>query len=224
MITVGHWNILANWLCTEDSFPKASSKALENERRNQLQRKIIAEKEFDFLCLCEVDTFPSLNKFMKTQGYQGIYQQKQGEDSHDGSAIFYQSKYDLVEKQVVKYGGSQIGLVALFEMKTGIYNDCDKKILVATTHLKAKPGYEELRLEQLNQLLKVVDQYDVDFNDVPDSLIHQRMLDAAYNNSHVYEDGSYTTYKIRERAVCRVIDYIWKSPSNIQCSKSATPK
>eukprot|EP01121_Diplochlamys_sp_Union-15-3_P014260 TRINITY_DN4520_c0_g1_i1.p1 TRINITY_DN4520_c0_g1~~TRINITY_DN4520_c0_g1_i1.p1 ORF type:complete len:173 (-),score=17.92 TRINITY_DN4520_c0_g1_i1:18-476(-) len=111
-------------------------------------------------------------------------------------------------------------------------------ICVATTHLKAKVGFEKTRLEQGQYLLNEITKFNSskfpliicgDFNDIPESPVcllfaqnapievdgktysHHLPLKSIHSSAPSY----YTTYKKREVEVCRTIDYIWYSSDSL---------
>jgi len=112
---------------------------------------------------------------------------------------------------------STVALVALLAVD-GV------EFCLATTHLKAKPGFEERRARQAAELLEIVGEVAAerpvvlagDFNDIPDSpaceLIrsHRLGLRSAYLDA-LGREPDWTTWKIRaaEGEVRRTIDYIW---------------
>jgi len=99
-----------------------------------------------------------------------------------------------------------------------------KGIIVATTHLKARVGFEELRLQQGHALLQRIHEFvqsddqakewpvviTGDFNDVPGSPVFQLFADGAYSNKDepapsveqpfklqsAYPLDIFTTYKV----------------------------
>jgi endonuclease/exonuclease/phosphatase family metal-dependent hydrolase len=91
---------------------------------------------------------------------------------------------------------------------------------VATTHLKAKPVNEPIRLLQSEQVAKAADKFPGmeviltgDFNDTPESQslanIYAR-FDSVYKNALGGAEPEHTTHKFRpkEGMVTRCIDYI----------------
>ena len=97
--------------------------------------------------------------------------------------------------------------------KTGI------EFNVVTTHLKAKKGFEQMRANQAAQLVEKLKQWNLsatiitgDFNDTPDSLAIQNMLDGTGVQSAAGEqEPEFTTHKYRESTgmQTRTIDYVF---------------
>jgi len=114
-------------------------------------------------------------------------------------------------------------------------------ISVSVTHLKAKQGFEDLRLSQGAILLQNIENYlkpnetlpvivAGDFNDNPNSFVYNLFSTGKAKSSHqkefhspyqlkssykTYDDKGiepYTTYKKREVEIVLTIDYIWYSP------------
>lgn len=114
-----------------------------------------------------------------------------------------------------------------------------RRVVVATSHLKAKPEFEQLRHLQVTELLEAVDYFNAanapvilagDFNAEPDSVTIQTVLNSGYHSVYPlpnswYESNTitsgrkppveFTTFKYRELAngqhklFARVIDYIF---------------
>ena len=107
----------------------------------------------------------------------------------------------------------------------------NKEICVSTTHLKAKRGWEKLRHQQGAWLLKYLkDQIGTlplivcgDFNADPEEPVYREFHDSDLNFGSAYgimdtdkQEPSYTTWKIREKEVCRTIDYIWYTKESLR--------
>jgi len=161
--------------------------------------------------------------------------------------LFYNTtKFTLAKHEIVKYGSSssQCGIIALFKSKQNTDLEKSQDICIAMTHLKAKEGFEEARLEQGCILLEKVNQFidsssqipiiiAGDFNDIPSSkvcqlfqcgkattsngtcVVHTFQLDNAYRSYDSSGVEPYTTYKKRETEVVRCIDYIWFSTNSL---------
>ena len=104
--------------------------------------------------------------------------------------------------------------------------DTKTTFVVAATHLKAKPSFEEDRKEETLVLLDEIGSFSQhklpcfvlgDFNDIPDSLCYNAMIKAGYFSAYtLYENKiePFTTSKIRETLTHRTIDYIFFLNSN----------
>jgi len=132
---------------------------------------------------------------------------------------------------------SQIVMYSTFKSLTWPFNN----VTIASTHLKAKPGFEDIRVSQVQKLLKNIPSgfFPVhshgpshhviitgDFNDTPDSMAVEtirlapglEMMDARDQYEDVLAADYYTTYKKRETVVKRVIDYIFFSSLRLTCT------
>jgi len=131
---------------------------------------------------------------------------------------------------------SQIVMYSTFKSLTWPFNN----VTIASTHLKAKPGFEDIRVSQVQRLLKHLpsglfgDMFGPDhraiitgdFNDTPDSMAVEtirlapglEMMDARDQYEDVLGADYYTTYKKRETVVKRVIDYIFFSSLRLTCT------
>lgn len=127
---------------------------------------------------------------------------------------------------------SQVAIFGVF-----LHKPTQVRVLFVTTHLKAKPGFEERRAKQgaiiLTRAEELSTSFNVesiiiagDFNDTPDSPVATLFLSSGNRNpcgpfSSAYSsypsatsygshlDAPYTTFKKRETEVCRTIDFIW---------------
>lgn len=227
ILNIVTWNTLADRFCGKDqNFTKLSSQdVLDWKKRKNLITSTLLEMNADIVCLQEVDKFDELNVVMKQHGYEGIFRPKQiakeelkdGQDV-DGCCIFFKmSKYILYEHRIFFYKSqSQIALFATFGNKmTG------KSFIIVTTHLKSKPGYEDIRLAEVEQLLhdKWIGHNNIntsfivgDFNDVPYSPCHSKVVQL-YNDAYFGVDQHFTTCKTRETTIKRTIDYIFYKKS-----------
>lgn len=214
-LTVMQWNGLANNLCTPTSFPHADPSVLEWKNRFSKILREINTRAPDIMCLQEVDEFKQINSELTMQGYRGVFFKKQGTDSLDGCAIFVQSRVVTHECKWFKLGGTQIAVGMHVEVS-------DVQFVVVCTHLKAKPEYESVRLEQCKKLVQWVEEWRPlpviicgDFNDVMGSEPIEYMMRSGFVSAYdVHHPTPFdTTCKQRATKVCRAIDYIWTSPA-----------
>lgn len=245
-VTILHMNILAESLallpCVESSvcaFPhvRRPEVVFGRERRHRLLVEVLEEHRPDVMCLAEVDEqqFNDLVATLGAWGYVGLYKRKEASDARDGSAIFYAHdgmRCVAVEVFAVRPPESQVCVAACF-----CVGPSQKAFIVAATHLKAKAGFEERRKEQCMAVLQRVTAFrravagpDTpvflagDLNDVRGSPCikyirrHALGLEDAY--ATVYGRGDeryYTTYKKRDVAVRRAIDYIFYQTALTRC-------
>ena len=106
------------------------------------------------------------------------------------------------------------------------------------THLKAKHEFEEARYLQVQQLVELLksnrERYEKknsikvhsvlagDFNAEPDGKAMQYVTKNSELKS-VFSDAKLTTFKIRDKEYCRVIDYIFHSPELTVRRRNAIP-
>jgi len=181
--------------------------------------------------------------FLKSHGYDGIFQKKKDDFNKDGCALFWKtSKCEKLDHQSISLG-NQVAIVAKFLIKSENPEN-SRKICIAVTHLKAKEGFEDKRVKQGAEILKTIKEEFLgkedlplivsgDFNDVPSSYVYKLFRDGKAADSknveytqpfhlqsaytHYDETGvePYSTYKKRDKVVIRSIDYIWYSHENL---------
>ncbi|XP_039251600.2 nocturnin-like [Styela clava] len=242
------WNILADALCKgKDNFIKCPQDAkCWNFRKMKILEEILKYSP-DIICLQEVDHF---NDFFNIQlskaGYKGAFLPKpwspcldvQNNSGPDGCAMFFNpEKFELVDfkgvtLKTLTFWTNHVALFQLLKFKrTG------NQILVGTTHLKAKAGYENLRLSQGNDILRYLQPYlksDIpivlcgDFNATPNEPVYKVMreyndnsFNSAYtslsnpqttNNGYNDSEPPYTTWCIRPSGENpKTVDYVFYS-------------
>jgi mRNA deadenylase 3'-5' endonuclease subunit Ccr4 len=237
---VAQWNILADSL--SDAFPQVlDKKILSWEHRFPL---IVSELRHMLglglvVCAEEMDHFQSFQHAVVDLA-EAVFIAKEGRGRGDGSAIFVpRHNLELLEHKgvnlVVDKGPSSSQVVMMCRVRARLnQNDTEKNkkgkstIVIASTHLKAKVGFEVLRQEQTRALLQHLEDFyatnpsgdgngdDVatviggDFNDIPDSLAAQAMREHGFRSAYESMNRqTYTTSKIREALVTRCIDYLW---------------
>jgi len=235
--TLLQWNALSSELGTAEAFPKANPSHLLPLYRQPLIAQEIKSYSPDFVCLEEASQIDlEFFKAIDSTNYESIYHQKTG--GLDGLCLLYnKTKFDLAQSELQNYidpetnaKQSQVFQLNIFKPK---WQDNDY-IMVVFTHLKAKAPFGHIRLAQLNQLVKFVEEAkgrfleehkDVnlgivicgDFNDEPESEPLKYFKEKTKFNS-AYEGETYTTFKIREvekdgvkemKVFRRVIDYVF---------------
>lgn len=206
-------NIVFSHIC--DCFI-ADQAVLAANHRLPLHVATIVSHKPDVLCLYELDFFDVLQKALEPHGYAGVWQPKP--NAADGSAIFWRAvDFSLLghTAEILVNKQSQIAVIANLQRVNSSTGIC-----VAAVHLKAKPGFEDLREKQVRALLSLITAHRHnafpaivcgDFNDVPDSLACRAMRDA-FTSAYAARwtpDAPWTTWKRRESEVKRTIDYIW---------------
>lgn len=232
--TIMFWNVLSDELAMPMEghvpFPHTDLAVLQwDVRKTRILDKIRAADP-DVLCLVEVDHFedwfvPELDKL----GYQGRFHPKlrPKDDFKDGTACFW-------KESVFQYNGSFTIFYAPSDAQMALGIDLTphgakkaSSLLVACTHLKAKPGFEERRLAQGKTLIAELNTMTGtgkalvvcgDFNDVPSSPVCTK-FSASFTNSNPATE--WTTWKKREAEVKRTIDYVWYKPDKLRCTSAA---
>ena len=235
----------------KDNFVRCPDAALHwNFRRLRILEEIL-ETDPDVLCLQEVDHFGFFQPALKSIGYLGIFYPKpdspalyvENSNGPDGCAMFYKDKLQLVRKDTVRLRAydsytNQVSIVLTLRARgSQQLKDADSHFTVATTHLKAKYGWEDLRQNQGSYLLEYL-QDTVgagplivcgDFNADPDEPVYERFKGSQLGLQSVYrqlspthkQEPPFTTWKIRggsvrEQEVCKTIDYIWFTEKSLQ--------
>ena len=218
-----------------------------NLRRLRMLEEIL-QYDPDIMCLQEVDHFGFLCPILSAVGYDGAFCPKPDspalyvKDSNgpDGCCVFYKlNKFEFVDKDTVVLKAddaytNQVSVVFTLRPRALCGSSSIQQLCIATTHLKAKYGWEELRHKQGSYLLdfleKKVNRSDAllvcgDLNadcvePVYSAFVQSSLkLSSAYKNlsSDGATEPNYTTWKIRGRSdpeggeqhVCRTLDYIW---------------
>ena len=218
------FNTLADSL--SDAFPHADPAVLSWSYRKALLLRELEQHAPDLVALEEVDHVhfdQVFEPFLKTHGYRAVYKEKVNDHINGTMLAFKADRFELLAVQSFAYSAgasaAQVGVVATLQ--------CGKRAVVfAATHLKAKPGFEQKRLEQARELLEIVGQARAeaakasecvavvvagDFNEVPEQLAIVEMrkeLASLYGDCHPH-GHVYTTFKKRKSVVCRCIDYVF---------------
>lgn len=229
-ISISQFNVLAHGLCENGGFDTDPT-ILTWPYRKTLFKNILLENTFDIMCFEEVDDMPleEIRSILQPIGYDYAWSAKfrsQYDEPNDGTAIFWNSKlFTMIDRQFLRYEydskpATQFALI--LQLKD---ND-DQIFCVVATHLKAKPGFEQVRKSQVEQLMSELNKLNLptiicgDFNDTPNSLACCYMKE---NYQSVYESEFiepikeiWTTCKKRKELVKRTIDYIFCS-NHFEC-------
>lgn len=233
--TVLSWNTLADCLTLSspiyDSFPKVSYKYLEWKFRKELLIEIIHKYRPDIVCLYEVDHYDDWYKpELYKKGFDGHWCKKMSNGNLDGTAIFWKNTLFNPPKIVIMpYDNRESQFAFIAEFSGFKYNIKSTPFIIAATHLKSKPSFEERRLKQGTKLLDELKYMRFrndnpiptiicgDFNDIPDSLVCT-LVDKSYKSCNPIQvktsdcNTSWTTWKERsDNVVKRIIDYMWVS-------------
>ncbi|KAG7389709.1 RNA exonuclease ngl2 [Phytophthora pseudosyringae] len=160
------FNVLADYLVEND---RKKEPAKRHQKYDWGYRSVRLVKEIlrwspHIVNLQEVDHFedffePKLEK----AGFVGVYKRRTGETTHDGCAIFVKkSMFRIVSSHPIEYhvpdhpvlNRDNIALTAVVEAKNGTNGSGTARFVVANTHLLFNPNRGEIKLAQLDMLLK----------------------------------------------------------------------
>jgi len=217
------WNQLNSLLCNEVSFPKISSEYLKWNYRKPLITKELISYNADIICLEEVDQIAFYDDFFKSEGYSVLKAQKSGGTGDWIIVAFRDSKFKLLEQTVHFYNQTQENgknQHSQFYLHASLLYEQDKILWIFATHLKAK-DFEEMRKVQTKELMEHIKKYDAlkieekqkigvvvcgDFNAEPHFDCMKPLMDTL---EYAYKDTEFTTFKVRDKLYCRVIDYMF---------------
>ena len=228
IINLFQWNTLNRQLSDKKAFPYVDDKYLVWEYRHPLIKKIIEENKSDIICLEEVSFFDE------------DFKQKMFET--------YNTKYDLIfEARTSKFMGNVLGVnKELFSIEkhenivldgpdgkpsgqnmiVALINDkkTNSKFMVIVVHLKAKAENENIRLGQIDHLMKYIEEkllgkYPLfilgDFNAEPTYSCILKLLENKKINAKSlfdFNELGFSTIKLRDKLYKRIIDYIFFVP------------
>jgi len=200
VISVVSYNILCQKYIKHSLYPYASKSILKIGYRMQNLMREIEDLKGDILCFQEMESDLGWRKKLKSVGYEGILQTRNG-NKKEGCAIFWkENKLRLAGYNSVffnklaekfsdsKYKRDNIGLIVRL-----IPDLCDhpvsgkertQPICIANTHLFWNPQFPEVKLEQMKMFLEEIELFNKDFEDVP------LILTGDFNslpNSNVYQ-------------------------------------
>ncbi len=230
-LTVLQWNCLADW--ASYAFPKVEPSFLDWKHRKPL---IVAEclrASPDIFCLQEVDHFDELKESFSGE-YDGLFFPKgksPGTTGKDGAAIFWRSKFKLVNSQQFHFSvvcnAPEMGqIVGVVHLKCSL-GETETNVQIVTTHLKAKAEHEATRVKQgiaLAEILVGLQDKNPDlaivcgdFNTTKDSEAIQAMLSRGFTDAYSSVGNSipnntepaWTTWKIREQVKKCTIDFVF---------------
>jgi mRNA deadenylase 3'-5' endonuclease subunit Ccr4 len=202
MLNILTWNILAKKYATTDirGFPFVDPAVLTKEHRLKKILEVLKAGDYDVICLQEADFADEI----VLDGYEGL-------SILDDLCIIYKKTLVLEGCGVYYFKDlcnepsmSQGALCFSFLID-------EKPFMIATTHLKAKEGFETVRHKQASALIETYGNFDGpvfivgDFNETLNNPACQEMMNAGFSSS--YE--GFTTIKKRQELVKMQIDYIW---------------
>ena len=222
------WNTLSKHLSDKKSFPYAKDDNLKWENREPLIKKILEENSPDIICLEELGNYDSefksniLDKL--TIKYDFAFGERKaptlginlGSVIGVNKELFTMEKYEnvILEDEEGKPGGQNMIWSIILDKKSG------NKFIVIVAHLKAKEPNENIRIGQINHLMKFIEQnflrkYPIfilgDFNAEPSYTCVKNLFKNEELNAKSLLDLTkldYSTIKLREKMYKRIIDYI----------------
>ena len=218
------WNTLNRKLSDKKAFPYVEDKYREWDYRQPLIKKIIEENKGDIICLEEVGNFEEDFKekiFEKiSTKYDLIYGPKpsnfMGSILAVNKELFSIEKYENITMDGIdgKKSGSNTIFALINENKT------NNKFMVIVVHLKSKAENENIRLAQVDHLMKCIEEnylrkYPIfiigDFNAEPTYTCITKILENKnFGAKSLFnlKELDFTTIKLRDVLYKRVIDYI----------------
>jgi mRNA deadenylase 3'-5' endonuclease subunit Ccr4 len=248
--TILQWNILAKLFCDKKAFPKVDEKYLDWDYRKELHKDIIKEKNPDIMTLQEVDVFEELRNDILMPGYASIYFQKN--EGGQGIAVCYkEDKFKLIDSQKVELPADELGTASNQFFCHFLFEEylTKKHFFLITTHLKSHESNENIRLSQIRfminyfnkELHELKEKWSCsncpiiltgDFNAEPTySTIKELEKFEFHNGDKFYSVYDYknneiemTTFKIRNKELYRIIDYIFYTGPISVISKELPPR
>lgn len=222
------WNTLSYHLSDKKAFPYAQDENLKWENRLPLIKKYLEENKADIICLEEIGNFEQgfksdiIDKL--TIKYDIAFGQRSaptlginlGSLIGVNKELFTLEKYESIalEDEEGKPGGQNMVWALILDKKSG------NKFIVFVVHLKAKEAFENIRIGQVEHLMKFIEKnflgkYPIfilgDFNAEPSyTCINNLLNNEKLNVKSLFDlkKLDYTTIKLRDKMYKRIIDYI----------------
>ena len=222
------WNTLSYHLSDKKAFPYAQDENLKWENRLPLIKKYLEENKPDIICLEEIGNFEQGFKSDIIDKLTIKYDIAFGQRSSTtlginlgcligvNKELFTLEKYESIalEEQEGKPGGQNMVWALILDKKSG------NKFIVFVVHLKAKEAFENIRIGQVEHLIKFIEKnflgkYPIfilgDFNAEPSyTCINNLLNNEKLNVKSLFDlkKLDYTTIKLRDKMYKRIIDYI----------------
>ena len=222
------WNTLSYHLSDKKAFPYAQDENLKWENRLPLIKKYLEENKADIICLEEIGNFEQGFKSDIIDKLTIKYDIAFGQRSSTTLGInlgcligvdkelFTLEKYESIalEDEEGKPGGQNMVWALILDKKSG------NKFIVFVVHLKAKEAFENIRIGQVEHLIKFIEKnflgkYPIfilgDFNAEPSyTCINNLLNNEKLNVKSLFDlkKLDYTTIKLRDKMYKRIIDYI----------------
>ena len=227
-LTLMQWNTLSYHLSDKKAFPYAQDENLKWENRLPLIKKYLEENKPDIICLEEIGNFEQGFKSDIIDKLTIKYDIAFGQRSSTtlginlgcligvNKELFTLEKYESIalEEQEGKPGGQNMVWALILDKKSG------NKFIVFVVHLKAKEAFENIRIGQVEHLIKFIEKnflgkYPIfilgDFNAEPSyTCINNLLNNEKLNVKSLFDlkKLDYTTIKLRDKMYKRIIDYI----------------
>ena len=227
-LTLMQWNTLSYHLSDKKAFPYAQEENLKWENRLPLIKKYLEENKPDIICLEEIGNFEQGFKSDIIDKLTIKYDIAFGQRSSTtlginlgcligvNKELFTLEKYESIalEDEEGKPGGQNMVWALILDKKSG------NKFIVFVVHLKAKDAFENIRIGQVEHLIKFIEKnflgkYPIfilgDFNAEPSyTCINNLLNNEKLNVKSLFDlkKLDYTTIKLRDKMYKRIIDYI----------------
>ena len=223
--TLFQWNTLHRYLSDKKGFPYADEKILAWEFRQPLIKKIINENKGDIISLEEIGNFDKDYKEEIFENCEIKYDLKYGPKPSNfmGSILGVNKELFSIEKyeNIILEGinGEKSGQNMISAIITEKITN--NKFAIIVVHLKAKAENENIRLGQIEHVIKYIEgnllgKYPIfimgDFNAEPSYTCIKKLLENQNINAKSLFDLQtldFTTIKVRDTLYRRVIDYIF---------------
>ena len=228
-LTLMQWNTLSYHLSDKKAFPYSKDESLKWENRLPLIKKYLEENKADIICLEEIGNFEQgfkseiIDKL--TIKYDIAFGQRSaptlginlGSIIGVNKELFTMEKYEsvILEDEEGKPGGQNMIWALILDKKSG------NKFIVFVVHLKAKEANENIRIGQVEHLIRFIEKnflrkYPIfilgDFNAEPSYTCINNILNNENLNVKSLFDLKkldYSTIKLRDKMYKRIIDYIF---------------
>ena len=225
-LTVATFNMLASSLATEEAFPHTDPKVLDIHVRMPLIIAEILRADPDIICMQEVDKFDDIAYHLKS--YRGVHQLS--ESGLCGLALFYKpDKLGLLNHAIIDIDTKRPPERKTPRMMTALFeNGGGKFIEVVNLHLKSKPDFEFVRVNEMSECVdtfrrrKCDDSYlfitgDLNTEPTAQSIVNLRsMMYVREGHDGTEDEHKPTSCKFRKEKRSIVSDYVFYDPhSNI---------
>lgn len=220
------WNVLADRLA-HGSFIHSPVDSLAWPGRGERVVEILRATDADVLGLQEVDHFDDhYRAALEAMGYAVAFAPKAS--GRDGCGLAWrEARFAVEEQDVERYVDAQQAEATQLFMRARLRERASGRSLwIATTHLKAKDGFEAVRARQAEQLAAALQLcagpvvVGGDFNDVPSSQAYAAMEASGLRSAYAMHDGEepgWTTWKARaDGEKKRAIDFVFVRPTSLR--------